>query len=93
MEMVTLREFWKTRRQRSEKFSTIIVVAGITFCVVVYDLCAKTSHEVWISTENFDGNKNIAIRIPEIHICEKNNIADSIKEAVEKVFQLQAQPV
>lgn len=93
MEMMTLRDFWKTRKEREERFSTIVVVAGVKFCVIIYDLWSKSSHEVWISIEKKGSVENITLRIPEIHIKQKENLTDTINEVVEKVYQLHARTV
>lgn len=91
MEMMTLRDFWKTRRDRDEPVSTIIVVAGVRLCVVIYDLWAKDTHEMWIVTEPFTSTRQIVLRIPEIIIAKREDVAVNIKEVVENVYRLHAQ--
>lgn len=87
MEMVTLREFWKSRKKRKERMSTIIIVAGIRLVVVVYDLWSKSSHELWISIEGMEEAESVAIRIPEMHIRKKDQMVEAIHDIIHTLRQ------
>lgn len=90
MDMVTFREYWKSRRERNEKFSTLVVVSGVQLVVVVYDVFLKTTHELFISVE-VTNEESIVLRIPEMCIREKDKLADVVAGVMSKLYEAKTQ--
>lgn len=86
MEMVNLSEFWITRKERKEHISTIVVVAGVKLCVVLYDLCARSSHEMLVSVQAFDEQQNMVLRIPEIQITRCIDMTTIIEQHIASIL-------
>lgn len=73
MELISVEEFWKTRKEREEAMKTILVVAGVRVVVFLYDLLTKKTHEVYVMVDG-KSNKKVTLRIPEIHIQSKEDL-------------------
>jgi ABC-type proline/glycine betaine transport system permease subunit len=82
-EIVKASDFLKTRKTREEKWSSVVIVAGVKSIVMAYDVWQKTHHEVFVVIRLVEGE--FVIRIPEILIQKESS---RIEEVVRRVLDV-----
>lgn len=74
---LTAFEFIASSLKRRESWKTTVVVAGVKLLVIIFDVCRKGIHEVYVVIQETEKLKSV-LHIPEIYIQRQGVLVDEL---------------